>query len=171
MCVHACVCVCLCISLCVHVHVCVPPLSVCAPRSHIWDGTHMNARGKWVLLFYCMGPWEQIMKLGPGTSPMSHLTAPLGLSSCFSLSVLGYKHASRHSTLKFLFISLYFYFIRMGVLPEYMSMHHVCVVPTDARKGWQIPWDQNCRWLPATLQVLGLEPGSSGRTLNHPPSS
>jgi hypothetical protein len=55
----------------------------------------------------------------------------------------------------------------MSLLPTFMFVHHMCAVPTEARRGHQLPWSKN--QLHNTKQVLGIEPGSSGRaasTLN-----
>ena len=44
-----------------------------------------------------------------------------------------------------------------------------CVIP-EVRRGHQIPWNWNYRWLWATMWVLGIKPGGSGRAasaLNH----
>lgn len=53
----------------------------------------------------------------------------------------------------------------MGVLPVYMSVYHVHVVPKEVRQGHQIPWKWSYRWLLAAIWVLGTELlRSSGRT-------
>lgn len=54
-----------------------------------------------------------------------------------------------------------FYFVGMGVLPTCMSMHHLCAMSKEARRGHQIPWSWSCRWLSATMWVLGIESLSS----------
>lgn len=44
-------------------------------------------------------------------------------------------------------IFIYFCFVRMGVWPACMAMHHMCAVPEEISRGYQIPWDWNDRWL------------------------
>ena len=52
----------------------------------------------------------------------------------------------------------------------YMSMHHACAVPSEAREGIRFPWVWSYRELWAAMWVLRIKPGSSGRAasaLNH----
>lgn len=42
--------------------------------------------------------------------------------------------ASRKSP-KLFFFEIYFYAMCMGILPAYMSMHHVCAVLEEAKNG------------------------------------
>ena len=44
----------------------------------------------------------------------------------------------------FLFYSLNF-FMHMGILPQWKSMHHMHAVLTEARRGHPIPWNQSYR--------------------------
>lgn len=44
-------------------------------------------------------------------------------------------------------LPLRFYFTSMGVLPAYMSVHYLCVVLMEARRGSQISWDCSYGWL------------------------
>lgn len=50
----------------------------------------------------------------------------------------------------------------LSVLPAYMSAPHGCLVPTEVRKGLQIPWNWNYSGLCAAMeykcQVLNLGP-------------
>lgn len=48
-------------------------------------------------------------------------------------------------------------------VPAYMSAHHMCLVPTEARKGSQISCYWSYRQLSAAIWVLGIEPKSSRR--------
>jgi hypothetical protein len=34
----------------------------------------------------------------------------------------------------------------MDVLPAYMSVHHMCAVPVEAKSKCQIPWNYSYRW-------------------------
>ena len=54
----------------------------------------------------------------------------------------------------------------MGVLPVFMYVHHAVSIVT--RRGQQIPWDWSYGWLYDDLWVLGIKPGSSGRTSSAP---
>lgn len=36
---------------------------------------------------------------------------------------------------------------------------HVCLVPLEVRRGYQIPWNWNYGWLWTTMWVLALKPG------------
>lgn len=49
-----------------------------------------------------------------------------------------------------------------GVLPAYMSVCHICTVPTEARERHQILWNWNCR-------TLSWEGGKTGRSLQSQP--
>lgn len=53
------------------------------------------------------------------------------------------------------------YLICMSILPACVSVHHICAVFTEARRGHWV--SRNCyRWLWATTtQVLGMKSGSS----------
>lgn len=48
----------------------------------------------------------------------------------------------------------------MGVLPVYMSLHYVCVVPPEAGREHQILLNTSGRWLLDTAWVLGSKRGS-----------
>lgn len=48
-----------------------------------------------------------------------------------------------------------FYFVLSAYIP------HVCLVPLEARKGHQIPWNWTDQWLWATMGMLRIEPRSS----------
>lgn len=41
---------------------------------------------------------------------------------------------------------------------------YTCLLPVEARKGHNMPWDWDYRWLLATTWVLGIKPMSSTRT-------
>lgn len=45
-----------------------------------------------------------------------------------------------------------------GILPE----HLLCLVPTEARRGQQMPWNYSRRWLECTIWVLGTDPRCFG---------
>lgn len=48
----------------------------------------------------------------------------------------------------------------------YVYVLHVCLVPTEIRKGHWMPWDRSYRWLWAiTINVPRIEPGSPGGTV------
>jgi hypothetical protein len=58
----------------------------------------------------------------------------------------------------------------MSVLPAYTSVQRMCTVPSEGRRGPWIPWNMSYRWFVATMWVLGIQPGSSGRAgraVNH----
>lgn len=46
----------------------------------------------------------------------------------------------------------------MADLPTYISVHQVCAVSTETRRGCWILWNQNYRWLWATVWALGTQP-------------
>lgn len=41
----------------------------------------------------------------------------------------------------FFFLEIDFYFMCMGILPAYMSVHHVSAVPEEAKNGHWIFWN------------------------------
>ena len=52
----------------------------------------------------------------------------------------------------------------------YVCVPHECLVPTEVRRGLQIPWNWSYGWVWATVWVLKTESGSSARAtsaLNH----
>lgn len=57
-------------------------------------------------------------------------------------------------------------FMYLGVLPAGMPVCCVHTVPTEARRGQQIPWNWSFRWLWTAMWVLEFEGDSSG-----PPTS
>ena len=57
----------------------------------------------------------------------------------------------------------YFYFMSMGILLKYMSVHHMHAVPTEVRKKHYIPWNWSYRMLLATRQMLEIKVWFSGR--------
>lgn len=62
------------------------------------------------------------------------------------------------------FKDLFSYFV-FSVLPTCMCVCalHVCMVPTEARRGHWIPWDWRYRQLKSTMWVLRTEPESSAK--------
>lgn len=53
-------------------------------------------------------------------------------------------------TAAFYFVLNYYYFICMGILPACTSVHHMCTVPKEPRRGCQFLWNCSCRHLGAT---------------------
>lgn len=46
----------------------------------------------------------------------------------------------------------------------YACAPYVYTVPTEGGGGHWVPWNWSYKWLSDTMRVLGIEPGSSGRT-------
>lgn len=65
------------------------------------------------------------------------------------------------------FHAYFFIFLMcMGVLLACMSVHHVCAVPEEARRGCRRPRNWSRRQLLAVIWVLAFKPRSSERSQN-----
>lgn len=51
---------------------------------------------------------------------------------------------------------------QLSLTCQVLSVQSPCLVPKEARRGRQIPWNWSCRWL-WTMWVLGIELWSSGK--------
>jgi hypothetical protein len=60
-------------------------------------------------------------------------------------------------------------FIYMNVLPACMSVPHLHIVCSEARRGYQIPWNWSYRWLWAVTWGLGIKSRSSERAAHSSP--
>lgn len=63
--------------------------------------------------------------------------------------------------LNYLFYYVYEHFVYMC-----MFVYHMHVMPSEARRGHQIPWAWSCRWLWTELWALGTKLRSSVRAAN-----
>ena len=86
------------------------------------------------------------------------------------------EYSRRHSTLLLVWVyvidpscpwvsstlckKVFYYFTYMNVLLVYICVY---LVPEKPRRGHQILWNWSNRWLRATMWLLRIEPGSSGR--------
>ena len=53
----------------------------------------------------------------------------------------------------------------MGILSAHISVHHVCAVPMEARRGQQIPLGLESQTDISHRLMLGIKPESSGRAV------
>lgn len=59
-------------------------------------------------------------------------------------------------------------FMHLNVLPLCTPVQALCLVPAEVRRGHQMLWDWNYLQLQAIMQVLGMEPESSGNAISAP---
>lgn len=55
-----------------------------------------------------------------------------------------------------------FYFIILQIWVFFLSVHHMCTVPTEVIRGCQVSWNWSYKWL-WTMWVLGIESRFIGR--------
>lgn len=63
----------------------------------------------------------------------------------------------------FLYLLQCVFILRICVFPACISVTHMCVVPTEDRRGHWTLWNWNYRWLLGTMWMLGTKLGSSAR--------
>jgi hypothetical protein len=42
---------------------------------------------------------------------------------------------------------------------------HVCLLPAEVKREWQIPWNWSYGWVETTVSALGIKPASSARAI------
>lgn len=75
-------------------------------------------------------------------------------------------HILKATHIKIIFNLDFFYSMCIIVLVSCLSMHYICAVPIESRRGHQIPWEWSYRWLLATMWMLRTEPMSPGKAVS-----
>lgn len=114
----------------------------------------------WLILVF-LGPWGPSLAAYLMSVSVSHMIM-------FSLSEWPWWFKGSENALIFIWFKKcillnYLFIVYMCFVCMYVCAPSMCVVHKEARRGHGIPWDWSCRCLWATLWILGIKPGCSGK--------